>query len=280
MALNRRIVFALTGFYLAITGLCYGQTYSTLTGFYQSADTVAMFPADDRKLEVLCQKQIGQYFCTFIGYEHESHPFIAAVTPNPIHDPNTEISRSVEFKEILPTAGKVTTWGYIFDRNGDGKIDYMALLEGAAAVEPPKFPKSFPPRGKRMQPKEMEYFVNHCGLIFSHWADDNFDGRFDAAVIPDLDPKRDWVQRMLVFRCTHFDDRIDDAWGFRNTIRAKKEKVTVRKGTAAYRTLSDTVEKFSVKDFDTKSGILQIINNAAAACGYGSGSFPDRNFIR
>ena len=263
-------------FFLLLPAAVTSQSRSTLAEFYQTADTVARYPYVDRKLAVVCQKQIGANYCTFIGYEGETRPFIAAVTAKPLTDPNTEIARSVVFREILPTAGKTTTWGYIFDRNNDGAIDYLELVEGAGATEPANFPSTFPVRRKHLKPKELEYFVEHCSIVFSHWADENFDGRIDAAVIPELDAKRDWIQRRLFFRSSEANDSLDEAWGFRQGIGGKKEKVQLKAGSASYLTLTNKQQKFSGATLAAKTGLLILINQAAGQCGLGPGSFPAR----
>jgi hypothetical protein len=257
-----------------ISASIFGQQKSTLTDYYHSADSVTKYPWVEKRLGIVCAKQIGQVYCTFIGYEGENAPFIAAITAEPIKNPNSEISRSVEFREIVPTAGKVATWGYIFDRNNDGRIDYLALVDGAAAVEPPKFPPTFPLRKKQMSAKQQEYFINNCAIIFSHWADENYDGRIDAGVVPDLDSLRDWVQRRIAFRSTKGNGTIDVAWGFLRSTNEAHRKVAIRKGKFEHRSLDNTLEAISGKTLDEKTTLLQLIDNAAAGCGLGPGSFP------
>jgi len=103
--------------------------------FYPVADSICDYPALYETLVIVCQEKIDSLFVTFIGSKSQKRIFIGAITKKPIHNPSKEISRIVDIDGIKPLLGKVSTWGYIFDRNNDGKIDYMALVGGAAAFK-------------------------------------------------------------------------------------------------------------------------------------------------
>jgi hypothetical protein len=265
----------------AVTENSSAQKKSTIISFYAVADSVASYPDIQQKMLVRASKRVqidvNKFkYVTFVGFEKSTKVSIIAITDDAIIDPNGDISRTVEFREIKPSFGKVSTWGYVFDRNNDGEIDYLELVEGATAVEPANFPKNFPERKKRMNAQQEEYFINHCTLVFTHWADDNYDGRLDAAVVPDLDPVRDWVMRRVCVRSSAFNGALDDVWTFRSSITGKHEKLKAGPRGVSYLSMVNTTETITERTFNAKSNVLQLINEVAKSVGLTAGSFPSR----
>src|SRR5258706_7948006 len=109
---------------------------SSILDFYPHADTVCQFPPIGKDLAIVCSKKISRRYVTFVGLQGDTRVLLAAVTLKPLPDPRKSISLSVEFEGINPNPGKTSTWGYVYDRNGDGAIDYLALVGGAAAYKP------------------------------------------------------------------------------------------------------------------------------------------------
>jgi len=257
---------------LVLTGCSFlrGQddASQTLEGFYPTADSISEFPDASHELAVICQKKIEGRYVTFIGRKNENKIFMAAVTLKPIKDVNNEISRIVNFDGPRPNPGKITTWGYVFDRNNDGKIDYMALVGGAGAFEDRKMPPDYPRRGDRLSNAEMQYFIAHCKLIFNHWADDNFDGTLDAGVMAEGDSVRDFVQRRIVVRSTRFNKKFDDVWGFQGSLTPTTEHLIVKYSPTRvpYFSAGRGKSEITAATFEEKTAILQLLNRAAAAC--------------
>jgi hypothetical protein len=244
--------------------------------FYRTADSVASYPDLPRPLSIVCQHKVGRYFVTFAAYDTTRRVLLAAVTTNPIVDPNMEISRVVDFNGITPIQGKTSTWGYVFDRNGDGRIDYMALVGGAAAFELNNFPNDFPRHGQRMNKKQLEFFLGRCALVFNHWADDNFDGTIDGIVHVDVDSTRDWVKRRLVIRSTKFDGKFQDVWAFRAKITEKREKVAHTLTSVPYNPVGTPRSEINAGTVKEMTEVLRIINSAAAECNLQPGDFYER----
>lgn len=254
--------------FLLLTAVCYGQT-STILDFYPRADSVAEYPDLPRKIATICTKKIDRFYVTFMGYEGSTHVFIAAVTLTPIKDPNRDISRMVEFNEIQPSVGRTSTWGYVFDRNKDGRIDYMALLGGAAAFETKDFPKDFPAKATQMSREQIEFFISRCKLIFNHWADDNYDGAIDAVIHVDMDRKLDWAKRKLVVRSTKFNGKFDEVWAFREKINESPTKVRHTESAVPYRPSGKPVGEITMETLQEKTDILRLMNQAAKECATG-----------
>ena len=244
-----------------------------IVDFYPHADSVCQFPQSDRELTVICQKKISQRYITLIGMKGDSRILLAAVTLKPLTDVQKSISLTVDFDGIRPNPGKVSTWGYVYDRNGDGRIDYMALVGGAAAYKSADFPDDFPLREKLLSLKQIDYYVGHCKTVFNHWADDNFDGTLDAAIHIDMDPQRDWVERQIVVRSTGFDGKYDEVWSFREKMGDVRDSVKHTTASVEYHPIGKPPDSISLAAFADKTRILHIINAAAKECGLTSENF-------
>jgi hypothetical protein len=247
------------------------QTQAT-PDYFATVDSICQYPPVGQDLEILCQKKIDRWYVSFVGVKGEGKARIAAVTLKPLADPK-EISLTVQFKDVTPTIGAVTTWGYVYDRNRDGKVDYLALIGGAAGFKPDDFPKDYPLKPPYTR-SQLEMFVANCRLVFDHWGDDNFDGNLDAAVHIDMDSLgRDWVDRWIVAQSTHHDDHLDNAWSFRRT--PGDENVPVEAGGKGvpYHAITKKKESLTGKSLGEVNGVLSLINKAAKACKFTGESF-------
>jgi len=242
--------------------------------FFPIADSVSEYPPLTAKLEIFCQKKISDLYVTLIGYKDGKKILIAAITKEKITDPDSEIYRVVGFENAEPHLGKVTTWGYVFDRNQDGRIDYFAQADAAAPLLDDRIPESYPIRGEKLGMPDLELYVGHCKIIFNHWADDNYDGKIDAAIHYDIDPLRDWVKRKIVIRCTKFNDKFNDVWAFTRRITGRRDSVAHTAGSVPYRPLGRISGRISPKTFAEITDILSLLNRAAAECGAGKSTFP------
>lgn len=234
--------------------------------FHRYADSVCSFPPIDQELVKVCQKRLQNRYITFVGIRGYDRVLIAAVTLQPIRDVKKSISLTVEFDGITPTTGKISTWGYLFDRNGDGNIDYMALVGGGAAFKKRSFPEDYPVRGQYLTYDQLEYSVNNCKLVFNHWADDNFDNMIDAVIHIDMDQNREWVNRQLVVRSTAFDGKFDEVWAFRERIDSEYDTLTFTSDKVPYHPIGKPQDAITKSTLIEKTGILQLINRAIAEC--------------
>jgi hypothetical protein len=230
--------------------------------FYRYADSVSQAPPMINELVILGQKKLMNRYVTVIGTPEDKGVLIAAVTLKPIKDITQELSLSVRFRKTVPNVGPTSTWGYIFDRNHDGKVDYMALLGGAAGFKDESFDEKFPEKKSALMGNQMEYFLSHCRLVFNHWADDNFDDTLDAVIHIDMDPGRDFVDKQIVVRSTKFDRKFDDVWAFRLETTLPPDSVLHTATSVAYHPIGKSSDFISSATLDDKSGILRLINGA------------------
>jgi hypothetical protein len=235
--------------------------------FYGFADTIATYAASPDSLRIIKQKFVDKFYVAFIGFQKSPKVRIVAVTPEPIKNVRKDITLTVEFNGVYPRSGKVTSWGYIFDRNQDGKIDFLSLLGGAAPYERGDMPEDYPIRGVQQNMDQLEFMVSHCQLVFNYWADDNYDGKLDGLIHVDMDPMRDWVQDQIVVRSTKFNNKFDDVWAFQYTMDNRADTVVVHNNTIPYHPIDKSAPTISTDTFKYKNEILDLINRAAHLAG-------------
>jgi hypothetical protein len=252
---------------LFILPLASAAQNNSILGYYNFVDSLTAFPPLDKEPYIICRRDIAGRFVTFIGFKGEDLARIVAVTLKPVTDIKKEISLTVDFDGVKPTPGKISTWGYIFDRNNDGKVDYMALVGGAAAFKEDDFPDNFPRHGQPLTREQIDYFVGQCKIIFNHYTDDNYDGRIDAITQADMDPQRDWVERKILVRSSIYNDTLDDVRAFRKSPDQSLDIVAHSSSAVPFHPIGKSASVINKKMIDEKTAILTLINHAIEMCG-------------
>lgn len=153
---------------------------------------------------------------------------IAAFTRAELKRPAEALSTTVRYSP-MPTAfvsGKSTLdWAWLWDRNADGRADYLAYLQNAHAILPDPVPADWSP--PEVHPDGSVYItrkllgeaVERAAMVFRHYADDDFDGRVDAAVVEQFDGTYTmFVANHVVVRRSPGAERAGEAWAFRTRI--------------------------------------------------------------
>lgn len=130
-----------------------------------------------------------------------------------------DMRSAAEGKEpmVRATAGNLVDWTYAFDRNRDGRADYLCHLIGPLPVEPDSFPEDFPSGSTVLIGPQLDYMLDQQRYLFTHAADENFDGAVDALVMPVLDPDRPWVKEFAVVTAPG-GGTPDSSWTFRGSV--------------------------------------------------------------
>lgn len=285
-----RFIFVISALVLISPNFSYAQ--NDITSFYPKAYAKTQNPPEEKKLIIIAEQKIEDKYVTFIGME-KGKVLLAAITKEKIKDPQKSLYLTARFekvtkkvknpyftitfaKKLFLDPGEIIDWGYVFDRNGDGKIDYVSYLIGALPVKQNNFPENFPKRGEEAvlsdESRPLAVFIFCSRLNFAHYADDNFDGKIDAAVIERMDLERDWIDKWMVLRSTNFNDICDTCWFFKENISEKAGKcLRTNKGYWAHR-VGGSVD-FGKEEFINLSYSLLIFNQAASLCGLTKDSF-------
>ena len=263
----KRMIFTAIALVLGAAGLA---AQPNIVDFYDTADSVTAHPPFRNELTTLCQVRVHDRWVSFVGFKSTKTVLYVTFTLDSLADPVGDVSPIVGYEKSKPVLGKVATWGYPFDRNRDGLVDYLALVGGAAPFEDAAFPSDYPKQGEAMMIGHVELFIAKCRIIFNHWADDNYDGRIDATVQVDMDPQRNWVYRRIAARSTKFDGRFDDVFAFRSDGSAFSDTLPHTPDRVLYRPVGMPAGSFGMKELDEKSAVMALINEAIGACGKGA----------
>lgn len=174
--------------------------------------------------------------------------------------------------------GKSLSWGWLWDRNGDGRVDYFTFVDGAMPVASEKIAHLVPkkPGAKRGGPlkvesvEELQLLMGSVQLVFTHHADDNFDGRSDAVVAALWHPDNPvWIHGYGVLRSRAFTDAIDEDWSFVSRIGTRAGPVPRENGAFQVSFFSD-----GARALETSSKLLAAINDGVRACRIPRGELP------
>jgi hypothetical protein len=216
------------------------------------------FPKALTNYRTVCSVPIeGGYFTLALGKPGDEALF--AFSGQPI---TNEISKGLSFG-----GPGVPDWGFAYDRNGDGVVDAFFFLVGPGAFEPPEIKERVPPSQGgpvAMNSEEGRLLLANMRLVFTLYADDDFDGHIDAVVNAMRDPERPaWWYRRAVLRSGAVTPMVDEHWTFANDIDARLGPVPQ---TAAGFAVGVSPGKPVTKPLEQSSRMLDAINGGLRKC--------------
>lgn len=182
--------------------------------FYPQADAWTQGRHAASEMRVACTRPFEGAYLSLLA-DASGKVVIAAVSPKPPRDAESLLGRGPD---------STRDWAWLWDRNRDGAVDYLAYFLGADMVYPRELPADFP-RGKstRLSSTQLDFVLKHMRSTFYHAADDNFDGKADAAVYPYRDGETwIWVKGFFILRSTRFDGKVDQDWAFAGSPEARQ----------------------------------------------------------
>jgi hypothetical protein len=177
---------------------------------FPRAFALSQLPLARDQLGIRCQQQLRDLYLSFVGIR-EGGIFVVALSRSEFGDPGKNLYE-VAPREGLPESGTMD-WGYVLDRNDDGKVDYLAFLDGLNPVVPNDRQRELPKlRGERgrLSDKELkEIVLPNLRLLFWHLADDNYDGHHDAVAASLRNLDTGWIDGWMVANDGDFDGLYD-----------------------------------------------------------------------
>lgn len=283
-------------FIIIYANLCFAQ--DSIISFYPKVYAKTQSPPEESQLKIVAQLQMGDRFVNFVGTDKQK-VLLVAITKQQLKNPKKSIALKLKFVTIeenlttrlgkytipygiVPYVGEVVDWGYVFDRNQDGKIDYLAYFVGTLPVKQKDFPEDFP-KGDVVERYLLgdnpltggflEVYTKSCQHIFIHSADDNFDGKVDGLIFETVDAERNWVDRWMIIRSRDFDDIPDTCWCFKENIQIKvTDCIKTQRGFWTRRS-GGLWPEFRTEHLVKVSEIMTTINEAASKCGLTKDSF-------
>jgi len=226
------------------------------------------------ELKILCQEIVNEIYVSFVGPE-EGSIFLVAFTRDKFEAPGKNLYTH-RGKDGIPPGG-TQDWGYIFDRNHDGKVDYLAFLDGPNPVVPDDWDGYLPslkkPSGLLKGKDLIEIIQPNTELLFWHLADDNYDGQHDGMAVSIRDLESLWIDGWVVARDKNFDGRYESCKYFKGRLNTELGDC---QGTEAEYHVPN--KKPSGVGRIPYTGIfLTLINAAAEKCHFSADSFQRRS---
>lgn len=251
-----------------------------LLSFYPRAPSFAPAPELER-YGIECSVPIqGGWFTLAVRDDGREALFV--LTAKPV----TSLARTVSFGG---EPGKTLDWGFVYDRNGDGWADYVALLDGAMPVGTPELLAAVPKRpmpavtaeggSYRLTREEAQLQLASVRLAFVHYVDDDFDGKTDALVSSLQDPDHwGWLYRRAVLRSRDHSQAVDEEWTFVHHIAAREGPIP-RAPDGSFVWLGGiggeaSLELSRGKRLDRLSWAFELVNAGLRGCRIPSGALP------
>src|SRR5436853_3833097 len=117
--------------------LAFSDPTSDFLSIHPHAMALTQSPPEIKSLSKICERQLESTSTSFWGTSGKATLWVAS--KKPITDLTKVITLRVLFTPMptaRPSPDASLTWGYIFDRNRDGKVDYLVFLDGPRPVAP------------------------------------------------------------------------------------------------------------------------------------------------
>ena len=218
------------GYFLFFGGYCHAEassdrSYMNITSYYLNAEDQSRSPPPEESLRIVCQKKqkangyiTKDHYITFIGVEDQK-VLLFALTDKKMRDARKSIYLTTRiFTE--PTIrisgggpGVTQDWGYVFDRNQDGLVDYLAFMLGPLPVAPIGYKKDLPNLSDSKLQMTLgtvaKIYVPNSPLAYWHVADDNSDGSVDGFAKRALSLDNGWSYGWIVVKSSAFNNTFD-----------------------------------------------------------------------
>jgi hypothetical protein len=244
--------------------------------FYPRAAALTASPPKLARFGIECSVSTAWGYFTLARTEDGRAALFVLTKKGPV----TDVAKVISFDKIIPIGGAPMPnydWGFLYDRNGDGWVDYLVFLEGAHPVKTEEISGLIPkkPGAKFGDPikissrGEMELIIDHFQLVFTHNADDNFDGKSDGVVAALRDTENpNWIYGNGVMRSRAFTQEVDEDWRFVTDI-------GTRAGSVPRTPKGFEVTFFSgERPLETSSELLDAVNACVRACRIPKGALP------
>lgn len=235
-------------------------------------------PPPENRLSTLCQVQVVPDDGRTLGYYSllsvdARRVFIIAYSSHELERP----WETMAFKSVFVPAGATSRidagtadWAYVFDRNGDGRIDFLAYRVGPLWLLPEgKRIRDYPKVKSGVKEDFLEANRDKLGEGFWFLADENFDGTQDVLIARVIDKSSGWTDGWVVAEDKDFDRAYDVCYSTRGSLEGKS--TTCRPGDPAPTVRDHTIAGLNVMLLPSDGVPLAAFNQALEACGSTAG---------
>ncbi|MCL5778976.1 hypothetical protein M1105_18560, partial [Limibaculum sp. FT325] len=236
-----------------------GSMRSELFAFHRGVIDQSDHAPSEQSLKKLCEAKVrhaptgASGYLAFAGFR-KGDAALAIMTSDSTGDVRRRIwlrPRFVDKKNPPPGFDLLTLdWGYVFDRNGDGRVDYFAFLIG---------PMSIAPRGD-----EALRFANRFWEVI----DSDFNGEADSLIVPAIRESDGGVEgAMLLEGIAKSGEPSACCWGGESGSADIKDcRPTARGCRSLDNSLTAASDRFPPAAIAFVMSQLPLVNSAAAEC--------------
>ena len=238
--------------------------------FYPRAAALIAYPPELARYGIECSVSISEGYFTLARTEDGRTALFVFTQKGPA----TDLTKVISFGG---QPDRTLDWGFLYDRNVDGWVDYFIYLDGAIPVKTEEIAGLIPkkPGAKVGDPikisskEELELMIKHTRLVFTHHADDNFDGKSDGVIAALHDTENPiWIYGNGVLRSRVFTQVVDEDWRFMS-------EIGNRAGPVPRKQKGFEVSFFSgERPLETSSQMLDMVNRGIRACRLPKGALP------
>lgn len=189
---------------------------------------LSQLPLARSELDIRCQQKVRDLYVSFVGIK-EGGIFVVVLTKGEFENPGGNLYTHTP-RDGLPE-GATLDWGYALDRNFDGSIDYLAILDGLNPVVPDDWEGELPNLrgGRKLLTDQMleEIIFPNTRLLYWHIADDDFDGHHDSAAVSTRNVNTGWIDGWMVAQDRNFDGLYDLCKVFQGQFRTEQGNCSV-----------------------------------------------------
>lgn len=238
--------------------------------FYPRAAALIAQPPELARYGIECSISVSGAYFTIARPEDGKTALFVTTDKGPV----TDLAKVVSFGG---KPDRSLDWGFLYDRNADGWVDYFMFLDGAMPVKTEEIADLIPKKpgakvGDRIKissKEELILMIKNSRLVFTHHADDNFDGKSDGVIAALHDTENPiWVYGNGVLRSRVFTQAVDEDWRFIT-------EITNRAGPVPRNQKGFEVSFFrGERPLETSSQMLDKINSAIRACRLPKAALP------
>lgn len=108
-----------------------------------------------------------------------------------------------------PSTPPTPEWGWVYDRNGDGRVDWLTLVDTPRAMRPPGVAREsladlFTPPENLTQ-AELDLVEAQVRVSYWHMIDGNFDQRPDAVIALPTDHEIGWTDGAMLLQLSDYE---------------------------------------------------------------------------
>jgi len=254
-----------------------------INSFFLDVEKQSQSPPAEESLKKLCERRIEKdRYITFITVDGK-RALMFALTSKQMGPASESVYLYTRyFKGNKPgmilrvsawNAGVTPDWAYIFDRNQDGNVDYIAYMDGPKPVAPVDSQQELPKITEHMKLGQYKLVIFNHLLAFWHVADDNHDSATDGLAMRAYNDDTGWSLGWMVLQSTKFNDKLDRCMYISehniDETHACEWSYLGRKYEVPGKYSAPSIQK------ETADEWLSTVNNAARECGFDASSFID-----